>query len=142
MVPIDHARLHARDWGGEPEDYLPLDEFLDQTKMHCEDFRHRAILHSTLGVGLAEQVLGITICNRDGKHIPIRELARRHIRQDCGVVPTVKEWLDALSNGTSHRFNRPSRTDLKWLKENYYSEENESENEEGKELEGVSSETS
>lgn len=120
MVPIDHARLHARDFGGQPADYLPLDEFLDQTKAHCSDFRHRAILHSTLGISLAEQVFGPTIENSNGNGIPVRELVRRHIQQDCSCVPTPKEWLDALTDGTVSKFNRPDRRELAWLQENYY----------------------
>lgn len=120
MVPIDHARLSARDFGGEPTDYLELHEFLDSTKMHCEDFRHRAILHSTFGLGLCEQLFGPTIRNSDGNDIPTRELARRHIREDCSCVPTVKEWLDAFSMGKPQMFNKPDRKELQWLKENYY----------------------
>lgn len=122
MTPIDHARLSARDFGGEPEAYLELHEFLDQTKMHCADFRHRAILHNTLGMGLAEQVFGPTISNSLGQGIPTRELVRRHIMEDCGCVPTVTEWLDALCCGAVSKFNRPSKKDLKWLKENYYAD--------------------
>ena len=123
MVPIDHARLSARDFGGEPADYLELHEWIDSTKLHCEDFRHRAILHSTFGIGLAEQLFGPTIRNSVGNDIPTRELARRHIKEDCGQVPTVKEWLDALTNQQVSRFNKPDRREIKWLKENYYREE-------------------
>ena len=120
MTPIDHARLSARDFGGSPEDYLPLHSFLDSTKFHCEDSRHRAILHNTFGVGLCEQLFGVTIGNSDGNHIPTRELARRHIREDCGLVPSLKETLDALTTNTYSKYDRPSATALGWLKKTYY----------------------
>ena len=120
MVPIDHARLSARDFGGEPEDYLKLHEFFDQSKYHCTDFRHRAILHNTMGLAIAEQVFGPTIRNSNGCDIPTRELSRRHIMEDCGQVPTVKEWLDALGNRTEATFNRTDRREVRWLKENFY----------------------
>jgi hypothetical protein len=120
MVPYDHSRLHARDFGGIPEDYLQLDNFLDATKLHCADSRHRAILHSTFGMYVAEQVFGPVIVNSEGCEIPTRELARRHVMQDCNCVPTVKEWLDAISAGTATQFDRPQRAELQWLKENVY----------------------
>lgn len=120
MVPIDHARLHARDFGGIPEDYLKIDEFLDQTKFHFTDYRHRAILHSPLGIKLCEDFFGVTIKNSNGKDIPVRELARQHIVQDCGCVPTAKEWIDGLCNNTCAVFNKPNRNDIRWLTKNYY----------------------
>jgi len=120
MVPIDHATLHARDFGGKPEDYLPVDRFLDSTKLHCADYRHRAILHSSFGIDLAEQVFGDSIINSDGARIPVREIARRHIMQDCSCVPTVKEWLDALCTGQAQKFNRPDKRELAWLNKHVY----------------------
>lgn len=124
MVPIDHSRLHARDFGGQPEDYLKIDEFLDQTKFQFTDFRHRAILHNPMGIALCEQIFGPTIKNSAGKEIAVRELARRHIVQDCGLVPTTKEWIDALCEGHARKYNNVSRTDLEWLKRNYYESAN------------------
>lgn len=120
MVPYDHARLHARDFGGVPEDYLPVDEFLDATKLHCADHRHRAILHSSFGMDVCERVFGPAIVNSDGQPIAVREIARRHIMEDCGVVPTVKEWLDALTAGMPElrKFNISSRAAKKWLEAN------------------------
>jgi hypothetical protein len=121
MVPIDHARLSARDFGGQPEDYLELHNFLDSTKLHCEDSRHRAVLHNTFGIGVCEQLFGAVITNSAGDGIPTRELARRHIRQDCGRVPSLEEWLTALTEHKQSMFDRPSRSDIVWLKQNYYS---------------------
>jgi|31_taG_2_1085359.scaffolds.fasta_scaffold01514_5 hypothetical protein len=120
MTPYEHSELSVRDFGGKYEDYVELHKFLDSTKFHLTDFRHRAILHNTFGIGLCEKLFGDYITNSEGNNISVREVARRHIMQDSGVVPTIKETLDALSNGDYHKFNKPLKRDLKWLKENLY----------------------
>ena len=58
MKPYVHARLSARKYGGEPEDYLELHDFMDSTKAALPDVRHRAILHSAFGCFLVEKVFG------------------------------------------------------------------------------------
>ena len=118
MTPDKHARLSVRDFGGSIEDYMLIHKFIDSTKLHCTDFRHRAILHSTFGIGLCENIFGDTITLSDGSTIAVREIARRHIMQDCSTVPTIKEWLDALTSGDVLKYNKPNKKDLKWLKEN------------------------
>lgn len=118
MVPYDHARLSVRDFGGEPEDYLPIHELLDSTKFQLTDYRHRAILHNPFGIQLCERMFGPVIEISGGKTVPVREIARRHIMQDCGCVPTTKEWLDALVKNESIKFNNPNKKDLEWLKNN------------------------
>jgi hypothetical protein len=123
MTPIDHARLSKRDFGGREEAYLPIHEFLDQTKFHMTEWPHRMFLHNPLGIALCEQVFGITIDNGAGNHIPVREIARRHIMEDLGKVPTLKEWADAMQSGKMEPWmNNPNKRDLRWLKENYYAE--------------------
>jgi hypothetical protein len=34
--------------------------------------------------------------NSDGKEIPVRWIAEEHIRQDCGFIPTVKDWCSNI----------------------------------------------
>jgi len=59
MKPHIHAVNSARKWGGEPEDYLPIHNFLDISKMAHPDIRHRAILHNSLGPYIAEKIFGV-----------------------------------------------------------------------------------
>lgn len=118
MVPYEHARLSCRDFGGKPEDYLHIHKFLDSTKFQLTDYRHRSILHNPFGIQLCEMLYGDIVINSDGNQIPVREIARRHIVEDCGKVPTTKEWIDSLCDGTSIKLNNPSKRDIKWLKEN------------------------
>lgn len=91
--PYKHALNSVKRWGGKVEDYLPIHKFLDSTKLHLETWQHRAILHNTFGVGICEEIFGDVIMNSDNKNVEVRYIAIKHIEEDCGFVPTIKEWL-------------------------------------------------
>lgn len=93
MSPYFHAVASVQRFGGTEIDYLKIHEFLDSTKFHLADGRHRAILHNTFGMQLCEMVFGPIVKNRDGKIIPVREIARHHIIEDLGKCPTIEEFL-------------------------------------------------
>ena len=94
--PYKHALNSVEKWGGNYKDYLPIHEFLDSTKLHLTTWQHRAILHNTFGVGICEQVFGTFITNSDKKEIEVRYIAIKHIEEDCGIVPTIEQWLNDL----------------------------------------------
>lgn len=48
MKPFLHGRIHARKYGGVPEDYADIDDFIDSSKACVPDIRHRALLHNSL----------------------------------------------------------------------------------------------
>jgi hypothetical protein len=96
MKPHIHAKVSVKRWGGVREDYLPIHNFIDQTKMAMPDIRHRAILHSAFGCYLAEQVFGVTITNSDGKEVSVRDVAEEHIIEDLGFIPSIERWLTNL----------------------------------------------
>lgn len=96
MKPIVHARLSAKKYGGTPEDYLPIHDFLDSTKAAFPDIRHRAILHNSVGCFIVEKVFGTTIVNSDKMEVSSRDIAEDHIIQDCGFIPTLERWLTGL----------------------------------------------
>ena len=79
MSPVQHARLSVRDFGGEIKDYLRIHEFIDSTKNHLADSRHRVILHNSFGMELCTILFDSYIINSDNKYIDVREIARRHI---------------------------------------------------------------
>jgi hypothetical protein len=93
MKPYVHAKTSARMWGGKPEDYLPVHDFLDSTKAHLPDMRHRAILHNSWGIYMAERLLGTTLTNSDGRVISVRDVAEQHVLDDLGTIPTLKDCL-------------------------------------------------
>lgn len=74
MKPYLHAMVSVRKWGGRPEDYLPVHDFLDSSKAHLPDVRHRALLHNSFGIYIAERVFGHNITNANGKLVSVLRL--------------------------------------------------------------------
>jgi hypothetical protein len=97
MKPFRHARNCVRKWKGKVEDYLPVHDFLDQSKGHFADFRHRALLHSSFGCYLAEQVFGHNITNSSGITVSVRDIAEQHILEDLGTIPCVADYLNNMT---------------------------------------------
>lgn len=97
MKPFIHAKNSVRRYGGVPDDYLPIHNWMDSTKSAYADTRHRAILHNTFGIFLAEQVFGVTITNSEGKAVSVRDVAEDHVAEDCaGKIPTLEDWLGSI----------------------------------------------
>jgi hypothetical protein len=95
--PYMHALSSAKKFGGVPEDYIDVHNWFDQTKSHLPDLRHRAILHSSFGIFLCEQVFGSTIKRKsDGKTIPLRPIGEQHVVEDLGHIPTIQDWVGDL----------------------------------------------
>ncbi len=95
--PYHHAVSSARKHGGQAQDYQAIHDWFDQTKAHLADVRHRAILHSSFGIFLCEQVFGPTLTNSDGKVVPVRLLGEQHVKEDMGGrIPSVQDWLGEL----------------------------------------------
>lgn len=91
-----HAKSAAKKWGGSAEDYIAIEEFIDGTKKAFGDVRHRAILHNTYGIWLAQELFGrvVEIKSTTGKReVSVREIAERHILEDLGFIPTIESWV-------------------------------------------------
>lgn len=97
MKPYIHAENSVKKWGGKIEDYLKIHQWFDQTKSHFGDSRHRAILHSSFGIFLAESFFGINITNSDGKLISVRDLGEQHVFEDLGFIPSISDYLSNLT---------------------------------------------
>ena len=69
-----HAERSAKKWGGEPEDYLAIHKWFDQTKSQIGDNRHRAVLHNAWGIHLAVEVFGDFVTNSAGQRVFIKEI--------------------------------------------------------------------
>lgn len=95
--PVFHSFTSVKRWGGKPEDYQAIHDWLDATKETFADCRHRALRHHSQGVFEAERVFGLSITNSDGKVVPVRYIAEQHIKEDCGGrIPTVADWLSKI----------------------------------------------
>ena len=97
MHPADHARTSARIWGGEPDEYLAIHQFFDDTKRLLCDFRHRALRHHAQGIFEAERVLGVSFVNSVGRLVHTRYVGEQHVKEDCGGrIPDAADWLRAI----------------------------------------------
>ncbi len=93
MKPFLHGGISVKKWGGKPEDYQAIHDFLDSSKAHFPDMRHRALLHSSFGIYIAERVFGVNITNSDGRLVSVRDIAEQHVIDDMGTIPTVLDYL-------------------------------------------------
>lgn len=96
MKPLVHAKNSVRKYGGEISDYIEIHNFLDSSKAHVADMRHRAILHSSFGIFIAEQVFGVYFKNSEGRDISVRDVCEDHVIEDMQVIPTVADYLQHL----------------------------------------------
>lgn len=97
MKPYLHGRMHAKKYGGVPDDYADIDDFIDSSKAAFPDFRHRAILHSAFGCFLVERMFGRERTNSAGISYSPRDVAEDHIIQDLGFIPTVERYLENMT---------------------------------------------
>lgn len=96
MKPFLHGQVSVRKWGGKESDYQEVHDFLDSSKAHFPDMRHRALLHSSFGIYVAERVFGINITNSDGRLVSVRDIAEQHVIDDMGTIPTVQDYLKEM----------------------------------------------
>jgi hypothetical protein len=93
MKPYLHGLVSTKKFGGKPEDYQAIHDFIDSSKAHLADVRHRALLHSSFGIYMCEQVFGTYIVNSDNQIVQVRDIAEYHIIEDLGRIPSVQDWL-------------------------------------------------
>lgn len=95
--PYHHAVSSARKWGGEPDDYLAIHQWFDESKVISCDFRHRALRHHAEGIALCIKIFGATLTlSSNGRHIPTRWVGEQHVREDLGRIPSFLDWLKAI----------------------------------------------
>lgn len=94
---VYHAQSSVSKWGGSLDDYLPIHNWFDFTKAFHPDFRHRALRHHSLGIQECINEFGDYIELDSGKKVPVKLIAEQHVKEDCGRVPSVSEWLINLT---------------------------------------------
>ena len=95
--PYHHAISSQKKHGGRWQDYINVHNWFDETKAHYPDMRHRALRHHSEGIFWCEQHFGVVITNSEGKQIPVRTLGEQHLMEDIGWIPTIKDYLDCMS---------------------------------------------
>jgi hypothetical protein len=96
MKPFIHAKQSVAKHKGYIDDYVDIHEFLDSSKAHVPDMRHRAILHSSFGIYIAQQIFGIWRTNSDNIDYSVRDICEEHIISDLGFIPTVQDYLEEM----------------------------------------------
>lgn len=121
MKPFLHARGSVSRWGGKPEDYMAIHDFIDGSKIAMPDLRHRAQHHHALGCYTVERVFGHTLTNSDGRVVSTRDVAEQHVIEDLGFLPSLEDWLDDLPartwHGGIHRAAREDRETPEMIRE-------------------------
>ena len=99
MNAMQHARISAKRWGGEAEDYYEVHRFIDSTKSLCSDARHR-ILHTLWGVSsVVVPIYGHSLLNSAGKSVDLKDLCERdHLLVDYQqrFIPTLADFVRAI----------------------------------------------
>ena len=99
MNAMQHARISAKRWGGEAEDYYEVHSFIDSTKSLCSDARHR-ILHTLWGVNsVVVPIYGHSLLNSAGKSVDLKDLCERdHLLVDYQqrFIPTLADFVRAI----------------------------------------------
>jgi hypothetical protein len=107
--PYDHARSSAKKWGGDPEEYLEIHQWFDETKSWYGHSMHRLFRHHSEGIFEAEKVFGVSFVNSIGKRVYTRYVGEQHVKEDCnGYIPSAREWILFM--------NQPKEWMLKTLK--------------------------
>jgi len=118
--PWIHAKSSARKYGGIPEDYLKIHQFMDSSKSAFPDNRHRALTHNAWFIGTdgpLELAFGVVFINSEGKEVSTREIGEQHILEDFGMrfIPAASDYLSEMSfadwmnngrKGCPHSFRR------------------------------------
>jgi hypothetical protein len=127
MKPFIHAKSSAKRYGGVPEDYLEIHDFMDSSKAHIPDVRHRAIFHSSFGCYIVEKVFGVVRINSAGKEYSVRDVAEDHIIEDLGYIPTVQDYFQNMAiqpwmGGKSKKTKKIEWEDdeNKWVEEEHH----------------------
>ena len=93
-----HAERAAKKWGGTPENYIEIEEFIDSSKRIIGDVRHRSMYHHTEGVWLCQKIFGrtITVGADHPREVPVRLIAELHIMQDLGWIPSPSDYIKGM----------------------------------------------
>lgn len=97
--PWIHAESSARKFGGIPENYIDIHNFMDSSKAVQADCRHRALTHNSWFLSVVlERVFGVTLKNSDGKLVSVRDVGEQHVLEDFGgrFIPSAADYISEI----------------------------------------------
>jgi hypothetical protein len=98
--PIYHAISSAKKYGGTPEEYIDIHDFMDSSKGALPDNRHRALTHNSWFISnVIEKVFGFSRTNSAGRIYSTRQIAEDHVLEDYNMryIPTAQDFLGNIS---------------------------------------------
>ncbi|MGK7942876.1 MAG: hypothetical protein AB4058_00220 [Microcystaceae cyanobacterium] len=121
-----HCRISQKSWGGQIEDYYPIHDFIDSTKILCSDSRHR-ILHTLWGIKtVVIPIFGHTLINSDGREVDVKDMCERdHLLVDYHhqFIPTLNDFVVALEDiETAELSQKIERFHQDYVKDSHVSE--------------------
>ncbi|MDN5925594.1 MAG: hypothetical protein L0I29_00790 [Hyphomicrobiales bacterium] len=87
------ANASAARFGGDPSAYLALHTWFLETRNWSAGPEHLVFRHHAFGIFEAEARFGPVIALGDGKAVPTRVVAERHVQQVLGRVPSATDFL-------------------------------------------------
>lgn len=97
MDPLFHSKSSVKKWGGNVDDYIAIHHWFDDSKRGFADITHRAMRHHSDGIGWCIDTFGEYIILSNGRKVPVRYVAEQHVREDCGHIPSMKDWLVCMA---------------------------------------------
>lgn len=95
--PWIHCQMQAKKFGGTPDDYLEINEFMDLSKGAIPSHIHRALSHTSWFIStILPRVFGETFKRKsDGKIMSTRDIGESHVLEDNGMkfIPTAQDYL-------------------------------------------------
>lgn len=96
--------MSATRYGGKPEDYAEIHQFIDSTKSLCSDNRHR-IFHNLWAINeIVIPIFGHSLTNSDGKQVDIKDMCEKdHLLPDFRgrFIPTLADFVQAMKGDIS-----------------------------------------
>lgn len=97
---VDHPEIEQHcltsmvNFGGLPTDYARVHEFIDEVAQRYPDLPGAwCITHSTFGLALVENAIGPYIKNNDGRVVPTRTIAEKHILAEYRHIYSLSDFL-------------------------------------------------
>jgi hypothetical protein len=94
--PYYHSLSSVQRWGGTPDDFAPVHQWLDASKQFIGHFRHRALRHHAEGAALAARIFGPSLDLGDARVVSVEDIASLHIQEDLGFIPSLSEWFHGI----------------------------------------------
>ena len=101
-------RVFASRMGRRRSRLLTDPEWFDESSEHVNDLRHRLMRHHSQGIAECVRRFGRLLTLSNGRQVPMKKIAERHIVEDLGFVPAVADWVRSLK--LQPWMMRPKRT--------------------------------